>query len=157
MSQLSQLSQLVSIRKPALEGHSFALLEETFEERSKPVPSRRSGQALSKAKGKISLPQRSQKILRFAQNDTGSFPDGRQLGGGLFKMLKAFRRATRGEVWDGCTPTIENGKEPGKSQRGLSPGQGQGHARLQRRFDNPEVFEDFAGQIGRLWLMISLG
>lgn len=72
-------------------------------------------------------------------------------------MLKAFRRATRGEAWDGCTSTIENGKGPDKSQRGLSLGKGQGHARFRRCSDNPEVFEDFAGQIGGLWLMISLG
>jgi len=53
-----------------LECHSFALLEDESEERSKPP--------LSKAKGRISLFQALPEILHFAQNDVGSFPDGHE-------------------------------------------------------------------------------
>ena len=72
-------------------------------------------------------------------------------------MFETFRRVTLGEVWDGCTSTIENGEESTKPQRGFSPGQGQGRGRFPRCSGNREAFEDLAGQIGGLWLIISLG
>jgi hypothetical protein len=83
----NEIDGLGSSGNPNFECHSFALLkdksfaslEDRSEERSKPVlsnvegpaPSRGSGQALSRAKGRISLLQGPQEILRYAQNDIG--------------------------------------------------------------------------------------